>query len=58
MNAEMAAELLKPEGHHVMIADAPFVEGALVAAIALQVGKDITDAVKEAEDTRKQPKKG
>lgn len=58
MNAEMASELLAAEGHEVTVVDAPFVEGAMVAAMALQVGKGVSEAIKEAEASRQQLKKG
>ncbi|PTX55058.1 dihydroxyacetone kinase DhaM subunit [Melghirimyces profundicolus] len=53
MNAEMAAEMLTARGCGVTIIDAPFVEGALTAAMAIQVGKTPSEAVKEAEATRR-----
>ena len=41
----------------VILVDAPLVEGAFAAAMALQTGKDIEDAVQAAERTRTEGKK-
>ncbi|GGE17031.1 PTS-dependent dihydroxyacetone kinase phosphotransferase subunit DhaM [Marinithermofilum abyssi] len=58
MNAEMAAEMLTAQGYGMTVVDAPFVEGALAAGMALQVGKSPSEAAAEAEATRNSPKKG
>lgn len=51
MNADLAIEMLgSPE--NVLIADAPFVEGAYVAVIEAGMGKTVQAVKKAAEDTR------
>ncbi|WP_054949283.1 dihydroxyacetone kinase phosphoryl donor subunit DhaM [Numidum massiliense] len=56
MNAEMATEMLAGEAVDVTIVDAPLVEGAFAAAMALQTGRDAEEAVRAAEKARREPK--
>ncbi len=51
MNAQMAIEFLQGEEHHV-IADAPIVEGALVAMSANCPGIGMGELVEEIEESR------
>jgi phosphoenolpyruvate---glycerone phosphotransferase subunit DhaM len=37
---------------HVMLVDAPFVEGAIAAAVVSSAGQELTDVVRAAEDAR------
>lgn len=59
MNAELAVEVMRMEDRsvEVILVDAPLVEGAFAAAMALQTGKDIEDVVQAAERTRTEGKK-
>ncbi|HET7658670.1 MAG TPA: dihydroxyacetone kinase phosphoryl donor subunit DhaM [Bacillales bacterium] len=51
MNADLALELLgSPE--NVVIADAPFVEGAYVAVVEAGMGKSVQEVQEAAEKTR------
>ena len=52
MSAETAIELLEDEGITVKIADAPIVEGAIVAAVEASVGSPLEDVLQAAEETR------
>lgn len=57
LNAEMAVELLDSDTQaRVHIVDAPLVEGAIAAAVALQSGLSWKVAVREAEQARMTPK--
>lgn len=50
MSAEMALDLLEPSvRNHVVLADAPLVEGALSAAVQAGLGADLETVVREAE---------
>lgn len=53
MSTEMVIESLKePVKSKTAIADAPFVEGAIAAAMEASLGKDFQDVRKAAENTR------
>lgn len=53
MNAKMALELLELEGYtNVMVSSAPLVEGAMVAAIESNLGKDLLTIKKKIESKR------
>jgi PTS hybrid protein len=41
-----------PDGRRVIVADAPFVEGAVAAAVAASAGLDLTAVVAAAEEAR------
>jgi PTS hybrid protein len=41
-----------PDGRRVVLADAPFVEGAVAAAVAASAGLDLTAVVTAAEEAR------
>ncbi|MBF8377862.1 PTS-dependent dihydroxyacetone kinase phosphotransferase subunit DhaM [Alicyclobacillus mali] len=57
LNAEMAIELLDPDTQaRVHVVDAPMVEGAVAAAVALQSGLSWQAAIREAENARMTPK--
>lgn len=58
MNAELAIDLMRAEGEYreVIVVDAPLVEGAFAAAMAIQVGKGVSEAVQAAENTRQERK--
>ena len=50
MSAETAIELLEDSGIDIRIADAPLIEGAIVAAVEASAGEDISAVVQAAED--------
>ena len=52
MSAETAIELLDDPDIDVRIADAPLVEGAIVAAVEAFAGESLEDVLKAAEDAR------
>ena len=52
MSAETAIELLEERGERVKIADAPLVEGAVVAAVEAFAGEPLETVLKAAEDAR------
>ena len=51
MSAETAIELLEDSGITIKIADAPLVEGAIVAAVEASVGASMEDIIQAAEET-------
>lgn len=59
MNAELAMEMvaMKDTNTEVTLVDAPLVEGAFAAAMAIQTGRNATEAVQAAEKTREERKK-
>ncbi|OYD06161.1 dihydroxyacetone kinase phosphoryl donor subunit DhaM [Paludifilum halophilum] len=57
MHAEMAVEMWDVDHRKLTIVDAPFVEGALAAAMAVQTGQSAEAAVQAAEKTRREPKR-
>lgn len=52
MSAETAIELLDGEGINVKLADAPIVEGAIVAAVTAVCGQNMDAVIAAAEQTR------
>ncbi len=52
MSAETAIDFLEEEDGPVKIADAPLVEGAIVAAVEASIGKPLDEVLKAAEDAR------
>ncbi len=52
ISAEMAIDMLEGEGIDVRIADAPIVEGAIVAAVEASIGSPLPRIIEEAEKTR------
>ncbi|WP_026189020.1 dihydroxyacetone kinase phosphoryl donor subunit DhaM [Orenia marismortui] len=53
MNAKMALEVLELEGYtNVMVSSAPLVEGAMVAAVESNLGKDLLTIKKKIESKR------
>lgn len=52
MSAETAIELLEDQDIQVKIADAPIVEGAIVAAVEAYAGEPLDAVLKAAEDAR------
>ncbi|WP_062306727.1 dihydroxyacetone kinase phosphoryl donor subunit DhaM [Alicyclobacillus sendaiensis] len=57
LNAEVALELLDSATQaRVHLVDAPLVEGAVVAAVALQSGLSWEEAVRQAQNARMTPK--
>ena len=52
ISAEMAIDMLDGEGINVKIADAPIVEGVIVAAVEASIGSDINRIIEESEKTR------
>ncbi|MCR5099378.1 MAG: PTS-dependent dihydroxyacetone kinase phosphotransferase subunit DhaM [Lachnospiraceae bacterium] len=55
LSTETAIDLLET-GIDARIADAPIVEGAVVAAVQASVGSSIDEVISEAEQTRQQSK--
>ena len=51
MSAETAIELLEDSGIQIRIADAPLVEGAIVAAVEASVGASMEDIIQAAQET-------
>ena len=56
MSAETAIELLEDEEGKYRIADAPIVEGAIVAAVEAAGGEDLESIIASAEDARNESK--
>ncbi|MBO4288911.1 MAG: PTS-dependent dihydroxyacetone kinase phosphotransferase subunit DhaM [Lachnospiraceae bacterium] len=56
MSAETAIELLEDEEGKYRIADAPVVEGAIVAAVEAAGGEDLESIIASAEDARNESK--
>lgn len=56
MSAETAIEFLEDEGIMVKIADAPIVEGAIVAAVEADGGSDFDTVLRVTESTRGESK--
>ena len=56
MSAETAIELLEDEEGKYRIADAPVVEGAIVAAVEAAGGEDLESIIAAAEDARNESK--
>ena len=56
MSAETAIEFLEDEGIQVKIADAPIVEGAIVAAVEADGGSDFDTVLRVTESTRGESK--
>ena len=56
MSAETAIELLEDSGINIRIADAPLVEGAIMAAVQASMGSSMDEIIKAAEETRQMPK--
>lgn len=57
MSAEMALEMLSEEQRqHVLLSDAPFVEGAVVAAVEASIGKSLREVAAAALAAREMPK--
>jgi len=53
MNSKMALEILELEGYsNVVVSSAPLVEGAMVAAIETNLGKDLNDIKGKIESKR------
>ena len=52
MSAETAIDFLEEEDGLVKIADAPLVEGAIVAAVEASIGKSLDEVLEAAEDAR------
>ncbi len=52
MSAETAIELLEDSGIQIRIADAPLVEGAIVAAVEAFAGESLDAVLAAAEDAR------
>ena len=52
ISAEMAIDMLDGEGINVRIADAPIVEGVIVAAVEASIGSDFNRVIEESEKTR------
>ena len=52
ISAEMAIDMLDGEGINVRIADAPIVEGVIVAAVEASIGSDLNRVIEESEKTR------
>ena len=50
MSAETAIELLEDSGIEIRIADAPLIEGAIVAAVEASAGEDLAAVIQAAED--------
>ena len=50
LNAETAMELLEDSGIRMRIADAPLLEGAIVAAVEASAGEDLAAVIQAAED--------
>ena len=49
LSAEMALDLLEPERRtRIMLSDAPFVEGAVAAAVAAKLGRSLEEVEREA----------
>ncbi len=55
LSAETAIDLLETD-IDARIADAPIVEGAVVAAVQASIGSSLDDVIAEAEQTREQKK--
>ena len=56
MSAETAIELLEDEEGKYRIADAPIVEGAIVAAVEAAGGEDLESIIAAAEESRQESK--
>jgi PTS hybrid protein len=57
MSAEVALEMLAEEQRqHVLMSDAPFVEGAVVAAVEASIGRSLTDVAAAALAAREMAK--